>query len=190
MPRDSTHSTAANSTGTAEENIRMLGLDSPRDWSSIFSKGECEFCLRGDAQICPTQTQPGVTGFGSFAEYVAIENADFNVISIPAGVSFSVASALGCRFATAYRGLVKRAKVEAGEKVIIYGCGGVGLSAVMIAKALGAKVYAVDVSVGALELAASLGAIPILLYSRIFTSSNFVTCENQFLLQLSIYVLS
>jgi len=123
--------------------------------------GECEFCLRGDAQVCPTQTQPGFTGFGSFAEYVAIENADFNLVSIPEGVSFSVAAALGCRFATAYRGLVKRARVLAGENVIIYGCGGVGLSAIMIAKALGATVYAVDVNPSALELAASLGAIPL-----------------------------
>jgi alcohol dehydrogenase len=123
--------------------------------------GECEFCLRGDAQVCPTQTQPGFTGFGSFAEYVAIENADFNLIEIPEGVSFSVAAALGCRFATAYRGLVKRAKVLANERVVIYGCGGVGLSAIMISKALGATVYAVDVNSRALELAASLGAIPI-----------------------------
>jgi len=123
--------------------------------------GECEFCLRGDAQVCPTQTQPGFTGFGSFAEYVAIENADFNLIDIPEGVSFSVAAALGCRFATAYRGLVKRAKVLANERVVIYGCGGVGLSAIMISKALGATVYAVDVNSHALELAASLGAIPI-----------------------------
>ena len=123
--------------------------------------GECEWCLRGDAQVCPTQTQPGFTDFGSFAEYVAIENADFNLVEIPEGVSFSVAAALGCRFATAFRGLVKRAKVQAGERVAIYGCGGVGLSAIMIAKALGAKVYAVDVNSSALELAASLGAIPI-----------------------------
>lgn len=123
--------------------------------------GECEWCLRGDAQVCPAQTQPGFTGFGSFAEYVAIENADFNLVEIPEGVSFSVAAALGCRFATAFRGLVKRAKVQAGERVAIYGCGGVGLSAIMIAKALGATVYAVDVNSSALELAASLGAIPI-----------------------------
>jgi len=123
--------------------------------------GECQFCLRGDAQVCPTLTQPGFTGFGSFAEYVAIENADFNLIEIPEGVSFSVAAALGCRFATAYRGLVKRAKVLANERVVIYGCGGVGLSAIMISKALGATVYAVDVNSRALELAASLGAIPI-----------------------------
>jgi alcohol dehydrogenase len=114
--------------------------------------------LRGDAQVCPTQTQPGFTGFGSFAEYVAIDNADFNLINIPSEVSFATAAALGCRFATAYRGLIKRAKLQAGEKVVIYGCGGVGLSAVMIAKAQGAIVYAVDINNAALEVAASLGA--------------------------------
>ena len=120
--------------------------------------GKCTYCLRGDAQVCPTQTQPGFTGFGSFAEYVAIDNADFNLINIPSEVSFATAAALGCRFATAYRGLIKRAKLKAGEKVVIYGCGGVGLSAVMIAKAQGAIVYAVDINDGALEVAASLGA--------------------------------
>ena len=120
--------------------------------------GKCTYCLRGDAQVCPTQTQPGFTGFGSFAEYVAIDNADFNLINIPPEVSFATAAALGCRFATAYRGLIKRAKLKAGEKVVIYGCGGVGLSAVMIVKAQGAIVYAVDINDGALEVAASLGA--------------------------------
>ena len=120
--------------------------------------GKCTYCLRGDAQVCPTQTQPGFTGFGSFAEYVAIDNADFNLINIPSEVSFATAASLGCRFATAYRGLIKRAKLKAGEKVVIYGCGGVGLSAVMIAKAHGAIVYAVDINDEALEVAASLGA--------------------------------
>jgi alcohol dehydrogenase len=114
--------------------------------------------MRGDAQVCPTQTQPGFTGFGSFAENVAIDNADFNLINIPSEVSFATAAALGCRFATAYRGLIKRAKLKAGEKVVIYGCGGVGLSAVMIAKAQGAIVFAADINDGALEVAASLGA--------------------------------
>jgi alcohol dehydrogenase len=120
--------------------------------------GKCQYCLRGDAQVCPTQTQPGFTGFGSFAEYVAINNADFNLINIPNEVSFATAAALGCRFATAYRGLIKRAHLKAGESVVIYGCGGVGLSAIMIAKAQGATVYAVDISDGALKVAASLGA--------------------------------
>jgi len=120
--------------------------------------GKCQYCLRGDAQVCPTQTQPGFTGFGSFAEYVAIDNADFNLIHIPAEVSFATAAALGCRFATSYRGLNKRAKVKSGETVAIFGCGGVGLSAIMIAKAQGANVYAIDINDDALEIATSLGA--------------------------------
>jgi len=120
--------------------------------------GKCTYCLRGDAQVCPTQTQPGFTHFGSFAEYVAIDNADFNLITIPIEVSFATAAALGCRFATSYRGLIKRAKVKAGEKVVIYGCGGVGLSAIMIAKSQDAAVYAVDINDEALKIASSLGA--------------------------------
>jgi alcohol dehydrogenase len=120
--------------------------------------GTCQFCLRGDAQVCPTQTQPGFTGFGSFAEYVAINNADFNLVTIPAEVSFATAAALGCRFATSYRGLIKRANVQSGESVAIFGCGGVGLSAIMIAKSQGAKVYAIDINDAALEIARSLGA--------------------------------
>jgi len=120
--------------------------------------GKCQYCLRGDAQVCPTQTQPGFTHFGSFAEYVAIDNADFNLITIPTEVSFATAAALGCRFSTSYRGLIKRAKVKAGEKVVIYGCGGVGLSAIMIAKSQGADIYAVDVNDEALKIASSLGA--------------------------------
>lgn len=120
--------------------------------------GKCSYCLRGDAQVCPTQTQPGFTGFGSFAEYVAINNADFNLVTIPENVSFATAAALGCRFATSYRGLIKRAQVKAGEKIVIYGCGGVGLSAILIAKAQGADVYAVDINNAALEIAQSLGA--------------------------------
>jgi alcohol dehydrogenase len=120
--------------------------------------GKCTYCLRGDAQVCPTQTQPGFTHFGSFAEYVAIDNADFNLITIPTEVSFATAAALGCRFATSYRGLIKRAKVKSGERVVIYGCGGVGLSAIMIAKSQGADVYAVDLNDEALKIALSLGA--------------------------------
>ena len=120
--------------------------------------GKCGYCLRGDAQVCPTQTQPGFTGYGSFAEYVAINNADFNLVKIPEVLSFATAAALGCRFATAYRGLIKRAHLIANEKVVIYGCGGVGLSAIMIAKAIGATVYAVDINDAALKIAESLGA--------------------------------
>jgi len=120
--------------------------------------GTCEYCLRGDAQVCPNQVQPGFTAWGSYAEYVAIQNADFNLIALPNAISFSTAAALGCRFATAFRGLTQRAKVQRGEWIAIYGCGGVGQSAIMIAKALGARIIAIDISAVSLSKAKQLGA--------------------------------
>lgn len=120
--------------------------------------GTCEWCTSGNAQVCPTQTQPGFTQFGSFAEYVEIRNADFNLIALPDAISFAVAAALGCRFATAFRGLTARGGIQSGQLVAIFGCGGVGLSAVMIAKAFGAKVIAVDINDVALQNAKDAGA--------------------------------
>ncbi|MFI8632826.1 zinc-dependent alcohol dehydrogenase family protein [Microbacterium sp. NPDC077663] len=120
--------------------------------------GRCEWCLAGDAQVCPNQEQPGFTHWGSFAERVAIHAADRNLVAVPEQISLAAAAALGCRFATAYRALTARARLRAGEWVVIVGAGGVGLSAVMIATALGARVIAVDRSASALEVARSLGA--------------------------------
>ena len=108
--------------------------------------GECEYCKSNNAQVCPTQTQPGFTHYGSFAEYVAIENSDFNLIKLPPEIDFNTAAALGCRFATAYRGLIARAQLQPNQTVAIFGCGGVGLSALMIAKALGAKTICIDIN--------------------------------------------
>ena len=120
--------------------------------------GRCEFCLAGDVQVCPQQTQPGFTGPGSFAEMVAIPAADFNVVPLPDSIDFVTAATLGCRFATAYRAVTGHGRVRRGDWVAIHGCGGVGLSAVMIAAALGARVVAVDVSSAALARAGELGA--------------------------------
>lgn len=120
--------------------------------------GACEWCRAGDAQVCPHQTQPGFTHPGSHAEYVAVRSADFNLVALPDDVDAVTAAALGCRFATAWRALTAHASVGPGREVAVYGCGGVGLSAVMIAVALGARVTAVDVSETALARAAGLGA--------------------------------
>lgn len=120
--------------------------------------GRCEWCLNGEAQVCPDQQQPGFTHRGSFAEYVALHAADMNLVAVPESVSFEAAASLGCRFATAYRGLVGRARLARGEWVAVVGAGGVGLSAVMIAKALGARLVAVDRNPAALDVARSLGA--------------------------------
>lgn len=120
--------------------------------------GRCEYCRAGDAQVCPHQTQPGFTHWGSFAEYVALHAADANLIAVPEGVELATAASLGCRFATAYRALAHRARVREGEWTTVVGVGGVGLSTVMIARALGARVVAVDRNPEALALARDLGA--------------------------------
>lgn len=120
--------------------------------------GRCEWCRSGNAQVCPDQQQPGFTHWGSFAEYVALHGADTNLVAVPEHVDLATAAALGCRFATAYRALADRARLAEGEWVTVLGAGGVGLSVVMIARALGGRVIAVDRNPEALALARELGA--------------------------------
>jgi len=120
--------------------------------------GRCSWCRSGNAQVCPEQQQPGFTQWGSFAEYVRLYAADANLVGIPDAVPFEAAAALGCRFATAYRALTGRARLTPGEWVTVVGAGGAGLSAVMIARAIGARVIAVDRNPGALAAASALGA--------------------------------
>jgi D-arabinose 1-dehydrogenase-like Zn-dependent alcohol dehydrogenase len=120
--------------------------------------GRCPRCLAGDQQVCDNQRQPGFTHWGSFAELVALDAADVNLVALPASLSFAAAASLGCRYATSYRAVVQQGRVRAGEWVVVHGCGGVGLSAVQVAVAHGAQVVAVDVSLPALAMARSLGA--------------------------------
>ncbi|MDF6062566.1 zinc-dependent alcohol dehydrogenase family protein [Streptomyces sp. NPDC048556] len=124
----------------------------------VCACGRCPACASGAQQVCEHQTQPGFTHWGSFAEYVALEQADVNLVAVPEGLSSATAAGLGCRFATAFRAVVGQGRVAPGEWVAVHGCGGVGLSAVMIAVACGARVVAVDVSQRALELARAFGA--------------------------------
>ena len=122
--------------------------------------GACAQCTTGNTQVCQDQFQPGFSGPGAFAEFVALPFAETNLIRLPDSVGFAAAASLGCRFATAYRALAHsdQANVQAGERVAIFGCGGVGLSAVMIASALGAEVIAIDMRDEALGRAAEFGA--------------------------------
>ncbi|NEA31654.1 zinc-dependent alcohol dehydrogenase family protein [Streptomyces sp. SID13031] len=124
----------------------------------ICACGSCEQCLSGNQQVCPNQLQPGFNYWGSFAEYVALPFAAVNLVRLPDSMDFGTAAGLGCRFATSFRAVRQVGRVVAGENVVIFGCGGVGLSAVMIAAALGARVIAVDTNPAALELARSYGA--------------------------------
>jgi alcohol dehydrogenase len=128
----------------------------------VLGCGECEQCRAGDAQVCVDQRQPGFTGPGSFADQVAVERADFNLVGLPPDLDFVTAASLGCRFATAFRALTAHGRVEPQEWLAVHGCGGVGLSAVMIGAALGARVVAVDISAAALWRAESVGATAVI----------------------------
>ncbi|HEY2847391.1 MAG TPA: zinc-dependent alcohol dehydrogenase family protein [Pyrinomonadaceae bacterium] len=120
--------------------------------------GDCEQCAAGDQQICDRQFQPGFTAWGGFAEYVALEYADTNPVRLPDEIDFVTAASLGCRFATSYRAVVDQGRIAPGQWVAVWGCGGVGLSAVMIAAAFGAQVIAIDIDDAKLEFAKSIGA--------------------------------
>jgi alcohol dehydrogenase len=121
--------------------------------------GTCPECHSGNHQVCDSQFQPGFTHWGSFAEYVSIHYADVNLVALPETLDFATAASLGCRFVTSFRAVVDQGQTSAGQWVAIHGCGGVGLSAVMIANAIGANVVAIDISEEALTLARQLGAV-------------------------------
>jgi alcohol dehydrogenase len=121
--------------------------------------GRCGPCRAGDTQVCDVDYQPGFSAPGSFAQRVVVPVADLNCMALPDGVGFDEAAALGCRFMTAYAAVAVHGRVRFGDWVAVHGCGGVGLSAVMLATALGARVVGVDVAPRALELARELGAV-------------------------------
>ena len=121
--------------------------------------GACPQCHAGHQQVCDHQFQPGFTHWGSFAQYVGIHQADLNLVALPDTLGFATAASLGCRFVTSFRAVVDQGKVSAGQWVAVHGCGGVGLSAIMIASSLGALVVAIDIAPDKLALARQLGAV-------------------------------
>lgn len=128
----------------------------------VCACGNCRECNSGNQQVCDHQSQPGFTHWGSFAEYVALDFADLNLVKLPEEIDDITAAVLGCRFITSFRAVVDQGKVSGGQFVAVHGCGGVGLSAIMIANALGAQVIAVDIKEDALKLANEMGAVKLI----------------------------
>ena len=121
--------------------------------------GRCHTCLDGNHQSCATQVQPSTDFNGSFAEMIALPRANINVVKLPDEVGYAEAASLGCRFITAFRGVVEQASVRPGDWLAVHGCGGVGLSAVMIAASMGVNVIAVDIDDATLAMASGIGAV-------------------------------
>jgi alcohol dehydrogenase len=124
----------------------------------VLGCGNCKECASGNQQVCVNQVQAGFTQWGSLAEFVALPFAATNLVPLPDDMSFATAAGLGCRFATAFRAVADQGQVDEDSTVAVWGCGGVGLSAVMIAASLGATVIAIDIDDDALALAKRFGA--------------------------------
>ncbi len=121
--------------------------------------GECDWCRRGNEQFCASGQMIGKHRDGGFAEFIYVPARC--AFALPADIPFAQGAVMMCSSATSLHAL-KQARLQPGETVAIFGVGGLGISAVQLAQALGAKaVYAVDVQPGKLELARELGAVPI-----------------------------
>ncbi|MDF0602362.1 zinc-dependent alcohol dehydrogenase family protein [Psychromarinibacter sp. C21-152] len=124
----------------------------------ILACGRCPACQAGHQTTCPSQVVPGFTGPGAFAERLAVAHADVNLTALPAGMDPALAAALGCRVTTAWHALTGRAALQAGEWLAVWGTGGIGLSAMLLGRALGARVAVIDVVGEKLDHAQDLGA--------------------------------
>lgn len=140
------------------KNVRNWQIGARVTLPFVCGCGDCPQCASGNQQVCDHQFQPGFTHWGSFAEYVAIQRADTNLVRLPDEMDYVTAASLGCRFITSFRAVVDQGKTSAGQWLAVHGCGGVGLSAIMIASALGANVIAVDIAEDKLAFARSVGA--------------------------------
>jgi alcohol dehydrogenase, propanol-preferring len=117
--------------------------------------GECAFCREGYENLCVKQKITGVTEDGGFAEFLRVPAS--HAVKIPEGLSSIDAAPLFCAGLTAHRAL-KQAGISPGQRLAIFGIGGLGHIAVQIGRELGAEITAIDVSDEKLELAKSLGA--------------------------------
>ncbi|KIT14682.1 zinc-binding dehydrogenase [Jannaschia aquimarina] len=122
----------------------------------ILACGTCPQCRSGAQNTCLDQRLPGFIEPGAFAEYVAVPR-DHNLARLPEGMAPTLAAALGCRVTTAWHALTGRAALAGGEWLAVHGTGGIGLSAALLGRALGARVVVVDVVQEKLDHALSLG---------------------------------
>lgn len=121
--------------------------------------GDCTWCASGNEQFCPTCAMIGHHRDGGFAEFIAVPAR--NALLLPSEVPFPQGATLMCASATAFHAL-RKAGLRAGETAAVIGVGGLGMSAVQLARAFGAMtVFAVDVREESLALASGYGAVPL-----------------------------
>jgi propanol-preferring alcohol dehydrogenase len=121
--------------------------------------GDCYYCSTGNEQFCGDVLMLGHYTNGGYAEYIAVPAR--NAVALPDEIPFEQGATLMCASATAFHAL-RKSRLMAGETAAVFGVGGLGMSAVQLARAFGAiDVFAVDINEAKLRLAADYGAIPI-----------------------------
>lgn len=121
--------------------------------------GDCYYCSVGSEQFCVEGAMIGKHRNGGYAEYIVMPAR--SVILLPDEIPFEQGAVLMCSSSTSFHAL-RKSRLEAGETVAVFGVGGLGMSAIQIARALGAlQVYAVDINEAKLKLAEKYGAIPV-----------------------------
>ncbi len=121
--------------------------------------GTCAWCAKGNEQFCETGAMIGKSRDGGYAEFIGIPAR--SVFKLPDEIPFEHGAIMMCSSATSLHALNK-ARMKPGESVAVFGAGGLGVSAIQLAKALGAReVFAIDIQPNKLDLAKSLGAVPI-----------------------------
>jgi len=122
-----------------------------------LSCGECAFCRSGRDMFCThLKGQVGFSLDGGYAEYVRVPAS--SLFLIPADIPFKEAAIITDAIATPYRALTAKVKIQPGQTLAVLGAGGLGLHAIQIARAFGARVTAVDISERALSKAREVGA--------------------------------
>lgn len=122
----------------------------------LFSCGQCYTCKIGRENICLNMTFVGSSIDGAFAEYVRVPAKD--VARLPPELPLEESCIIADAISTPFHALKNRAQVKAGDSVVVYGCGGIGLNVIQVAAAMGAKVIAVDRKDEKLQLAKEIGA--------------------------------
>ncbi len=156
---------AAGAVSEVGEDVTTVAVGDRVLMNPSVSCGQCEFCVRGDASLCTTYTLIGETTQGTCCEKIVVPA--INAIPIPDSLSFDDAASIPLVFLTAWRMMIKKGRLRAGESILILGASaGVGIAAIQIAKVAGARVLAAASTDEKLELCRALGADVLINYAK------------------------
>ena len=125
----------------------------------LVTCGQCEHCNRGQEQFCVHGHMLGKHCDGGYAEFIAVPER--GVVALPDEIPFEQGAIMMCSSSTSFHAL-RKGRLAAGETVAVFGAGGLGMSAIQLARGLGARaVYAVDINPDKLALAERFGAVPV-----------------------------